>query len=137
MPDGTHPSLKLLSRKVKKTDIEAFIRIADHFADTGDQLRADAVLEVSTTANEMTYNELYEEEGTNMSEALMRIMKKDIDMMVAEGHAEGRAEGRAEGANLLGALISKLIKLGRNQDIERAATDSEYCQQLYRELDIA
>ncbi len=64
---------------------------------------------------------------------------------IAEGRAEGmekgmekgRAERRAEGANLLGALISKLIKLGRNHDIERVATDSEYRQQLYKEFQIA
>ena len=72
-----------------------------------------------------------------MSEALMRIMKKDIDMKVAEGMEKGRAEGMEKGANLLGALISKLIKLGRDQDIERVATDSEYRQQLYKEFQLA
>ena len=32
-----------------------------------------------------------------MCEALMEIMKKDIDKKVAEGEAKARAEGRAEG----------------------------------------
>jgi hypothetical protein len=50
---------------------------------------------------------------------------------------KGRAEGMEKGANLLGTLISKLIKLGRDQDIERAATDSEYRQQLYKEFQLA
>lgn len=97
LPEGTHPSLKLLSRKVRKADIEAFIRAVDSYLDSGDQQRADAVLEVSTSANEGTYSALYDEEGRRMSEALMRIMKKDIDLKVAEGRAEGEAKGRAEG----------------------------------------
>lgn len=98
LPEGTHPSLKLLSRKVRKADIEAFIRAVDSYLDSGDQQRADAVLEVSTSANEETYSALYDEEGRRMSEALMRIMKKDIDLKVAEGEAKGRAEGGLEGS---------------------------------------
>ena len=129
--------MKLLSRKVRTADIEAFIQIADSFVESGDQQRADAVLEVSTTANEGTYNALYDEEGRRMSEALMRIMKKDIDIKVEEGRAEARAEGMEKGGSKLGALIDLLLKLGRNSDVARAATDSEYRQQLYKEFQLA
>ena len=70
---------------------------------------------------------------------------RTMNMFREEGRAEGMEKGlaermekgRSEGANLLGALISKLIKLGRHQDIERVATDSEYREQLYREFGIA
>ena len=48
-----------------------------------------------------------------MNEALMRIMKKDIDIKVAEGMEKGRAEGRAEGRTegIMTTLIS-LVKEG-------------------------
>ena len=55
----------------------------------------------------------------------------------AEGKAEGRAEGRAEGANELGQLISKLLSLGRIQDVERASVDIAYREKLYAEFGIA
>ena len=37
---------------------------------------------------------------------------------------------------LLGNLISKLIKLGRIEDAERAATDAEYRERLYQEYEL-
>ncbi len=53
-----------------------------------------------------------------------------------EGRKEGRAEGMKKGENKLGALIDQLLRLGRNNDIARVATDSEYRQQLYKELQV-
>ena len=50
---------------------------------------------------------------------------------------EGEARGKTMGANKLGALISKLISLGRNQDIEKVASDPVYREKLYAELEIA
>ncbi len=55
----------------------------------------------------------------------------------AEGRAEGMEKGMEKGESKLGALIDRLLSLGRNSDVARAATDSEYRQQLYKEFQIA
>ena len=64
-----------------------------------------------------------------MSEVLERIEQRGI--------MKGRAEGMEKGESKLGALIDRLLKLGRNSDVARAATDSEYRQQLYKEFQLA
>ena len=51
-----------------------------------------------------------------------------------QGREEGIGIGRAEGEQKLGELIGKLAALNRNQDVIRAASDSEYRNQLYREF---
>ena len=48
-----------------------------------------------------------------------------------EGRREGRREGRQEGENLFAALISKLISLGRNEDISKVASDAAFRDSLY------
>ena len=48
-----------------------------------------------------------------------------------EGRAEGRAEGRHEGETLFASLISKLLSLGRNDDIAKVATDQILREKLY------
>ena len=48
-----------------------------------------------------------------------------------EGREEGRAEGRHEGETLFASLISKLLSLGRNDDIAKVATDQILREKLY------
>ena len=47
---------------------------------------------------------------------------------------EGRMEGTLMGETKLGELISRLISLGRTEDVARAASDQAYRNQLYREF---
>ncbi|HIR45278.1 MAG TPA: hypothetical protein IAC92_07985, partial [Candidatus Ventrisoma faecale] len=55
-----------------------------------------------------------------------------------EGHASGLAEGRAEGLELgekrVSALTQNLLGMKRYDDLERALSDSEYRETLYREF---
>ena len=50
---------------------------------------------------------------------------------------EGRAEGRMEGEARLSALITRLISLGRTDDIAKAASDQTYRNRLYEEFSLA
>ena len=50
---------------------------------------------------------------------------------------EGRVEGWMKGTVQLSALISKLIALGRNDDIARVVSDPEYRDKLYAEFGMA
>ena len=47
-----------------------------------------------------------------------------------------KEEGREEGADMPGALITKLKDLGRTDDAFRAAADSAYRKQLYKDFQL-
>ena len=51
-----------------------------------------------------------------------------------EGRIEGREEGRGEGEARLGTLITRLISLGRTDDIAKAASDPVFRGKLYAEF---
>ena len=53
---------------------------------------------------------------------------------IEEGKVEGRAEGRAEGENRINQLNIELSKLGRTEDILKAAVDKEYQRKLLEEF---
>lgn len=54
-----------------------------------------------------------------------------------EGREEGREEGIEKGENKLASLISKLMELGRTDDVTKCATDEKYRDKLYAEFKIA
>ena len=59
-----------------------------------------------------------------------------FDEAEARGKAIGEAIGEARGENRLASLMQKLFALGRNDDAQRAASDQDYRNNLYRELNI-
>lgn len=69
-----------------------------------------------------------------------KLAQMDHDTQLAsariEGEARGEVRGKAKGEKKLAQLISKLITLGRNQDIPIAAEDPAYREKLYAELNI-
>ena len=71
--------------------------------------------------NEEETMQMFKEEGIKIGEQRGR----------REGRQEGRREGRQEGENLLAALINKLISLGRNDEIFKAANDPVFRDSLY------
>ena len=54
--------------------------------------------------------------------------------MAQMDHDSQMASARTEGENRLGELISRLLSIGRNQDVEKAATDPDYRKKLYTEF---
>ncbi len=79
-------------------------------------------------------------------------MKEALEMERAEGRAEGKAEGRADGKaeglaegeaagimkgeSRFAALTKKLLSLGRMEDLQRAAADQKYREDLYAEFNL-
>ena len=88
--------MKILSNNVKEEDVRAFLRSVNTLTAQGDLARADAVLQVSASANTEMYRRIYKE-GLEMCQALREIMKEDFDAVEARGEARGRAEGEARG----------------------------------------
>lgn len=73
-----HSALRVLAENAEKEDIRRFALLVTGFTEQRDKDNADAVLEVSATANTETYNEL---RGRNddMCKALREIMKDEFD----------------------------------------------------------
>ena len=99
LSQGLHNSFRVLSRNVDEKDIETFLKDAEGYIGKSEKSDADAVLQVSMSAN----YELYEKvrRDNTMCEALRRLMKDEIeealDAAKQEGSVEGLASGIAEG----------------------------------------
>ena len=62
--------------------------------------------------------------------------KVDMCKAIQELRADEWEKGMEKGENKMALLISKLINLGRNGELEKAANDTEYREKLYYELGI-
>ena len=64
--------------------------------------------------------------------------KEDINMcmILDQIEEEGRQKGKSEGIQLLSDLITILMKQGKMKELQRAAQDRTYCEQLLKELQI-
>ena len=61
-----HASLRILTKRAQEADVENFLRMAQGFTEPGDRQNADAVLQLSVSANRSVY------------EALRDLMKEEI-----------------------------------------------------------
>ena len=103
-----HLSLRVLSDRVKKETVKAFVTTASALTIQGDKENADAVLQISVAANQRIFDEIKEEQ--NMCEALRDLMKEELETERTEGRAEGRLES-------IRALMNNL-KLSAEQAME-------------------
>ena len=90
-----HAVLRILPRNAREDDIRVFLKRTAEIVEQGDAARADAILQVSATANFSLYRKIYEEEP-NMCQALYEIMKDDIDRRVQQGMQQGAKQNAAE-----------------------------------------
>lgn len=92
-----------------------------------------------TSADEMSYNELAERvrylKEDKSGEHIM--VSRVVEQYGDEREARGLAEGMEKGADRLGALMTKLKSLGREDDAFKAAADPTYRDKLFKELGIA
>lgn len=103
--------------------------LEDYKKNKEDQLY-QAVMEIIVKANE---NRL-KEGKQDMCNALLELMKDELDKKREEGIREGIKEGESLGANRINQLILKLSELNRTDEILKAAADREYQKKLLKEL---
>ena len=84
LESADHAVLRILSNHAKEEDIKDFLNQTKTFTEQGARARADAILQVSASANFALYQKIYKEEP-NMCQALYEIMKDDIDSRVQQG----------------------------------------------------
>ena len=87
----------------------------------------EAIREVRTMGLGRTLRALYD---AHMKDIRDRNARDDYVRM------EGRAEGRTEGEDKMNRLILSLIQAGRQEDIEKAAKDKKYRDQLYKKYGV-
>ena len=87
-----HSSLRILSDKADKEDVENFLQNAVKSNEQWEREYIDAVLQVSVSANSELYEQIREETG--MCQALRELMKDEFED--AEKRAEKRGEIRGE-----------------------------------------
>ena len=107
--------------------------LEDYKKNKEDQLY-QAVMEIIVKANE---NRL-KEGKRDMCNALLELMKDELDEKreegIREGLKEGIKEGEALGENRINQLILKLSELNRTDEILKAAADREYQKELLKEF---
>lgn len=77
-----------------------------------------------------------QKEDVNMCMILDQIEEEGRQKGIAEGRKTGREEGKKEGILLLSDLITILMKQGKMEELQRAAQDQAYCEQLLKEYQL-
>lgn len=95
-----------------------------------DPVRMKYVQEVLQLMSVMTGDRRFEEVYRDGAEGVPGTMCEVLDRV----EKKGRLEGKAEGMKVLSALISRLIELGRNEEIPKVTTDAAYRDRLIAEL---
>lgn len=73
-----HASLRILTKRVRETDIESFLRMVERFTEPGDRQNIDAVLRLSVSANRNVYDDIRRRDPA-MNDALKELMKDEIE----------------------------------------------------------
>lgn len=115
-----HSPLKVLAMQVEETDVYNFAEYARTFKDPGDRRNADAVLQVSVTANKELYDQI-KRRDSGMCDAIRELFKEEFE------------DAMEKGENRLNMLYSKLEQDGRREEIFRAMKDPEFLKKLYKE----
>lgn len=92
---GLHNSLRVLSRNADKKDIEAFVKDVESYIGKSEKSDADAVLQVSMSANYELYEKVRRE--NTMCEALRRLMKDEIEETIEAAKKEANEAGLEAG----------------------------------------
>ena len=90
-----HSSLRILTKNAGKDDVKRFIIEMGTLTESGELDNADAVLQVSGSANYDLYNELRGDE--DMCEVMHRLLKDEIDKKCDEAMSVGKREGKRLG----------------------------------------
>ena len=110
-----HRWLKALTIRLSRVDAEGFVKAAKELTEPGDKNNADAVFEVSATANRALYDELRRD--PYMCNALREIMKEEME--------EEKEKGKEIGRNQLAEAITRLRNGEKIESLKKTGFDEE------------
>ncbi|MBQ8639117.1 MAG: hypothetical protein IJ468_08105 [Lachnospiraceae bacterium] len=140
-----HPWITSLTKGLGMDAIRRLLKKIDSLDSHEMKKYADSVLNFVMEANPEEFREL-KKEGRNMCEALLRLMKPELDEAkekaeaegraagMSAGLAEGRAEGRTTGIRMTQFVIKKLVDSGRFEELKMAAEDEMLLRKLAEEF---
>ncbi len=118
----------MLTDKLEKVDFFNFMKSVNSFTAPGDKRNADAILQVSVSANKDLYEEIRRSDPT-MCDALRELFKDELE--------DARTEGRKEEMSRLSELYKKLAKENRCEELLQALGNPELLEKLYEEFGLA
>lgn len=96
------------------------------------EITGEIARSLDQAVNDVKQNEERRREYMVMKLREMEIREEGLE----EGMKKGTQKGHTEGMNLFAALVTKLLSLGRNDDIQRVAADAEYRDKLIKEFQL-
>lgn len=115
----THRSLRVLTAKARREDVEAFIENAGRLTDPGDKNNIEAVLQVSIAANQELYDEI--RRNSIMCDALRQLLNEEIEE--EKRNAVQNERQRAEQETLLETIKKLMTNLKMTADQAMSAID--------------
>ncbi len=117
---GRYEALRILAPDAEEDEIRRFIKGTDYLKDKDDKINADAILQVSVSANQELYDKI-RGDGV-MCEALRELMKDEFDQTVIETKATDKREFAVNMLNGNEPLskITKYTKLSKEEVLELA-----------------
>ncbi|WP_051204907.1 hypothetical protein [Butyrivibrio sp. VCD2006] len=131
LDEGHHNALRILTTDALESDVVAFLKEARELNNPGDKDNADAVLQVSASANMKLFEKI--RRNQNMCEALRELMKDEIDKEIQINREEATAEAAAKTKSEIQDLYNWLLENGRVNDVKKATKDSEFYDELLEE----
>ena len=89
--DGKHRALRVLSKNAMEEDVRGFIEEASRLTEPGDRSNADAVMQISVSANRVLYEKIRRCNPV-MCEALRELMKDEIEREIEEREQKAKKE---------------------------------------------
>ena len=123
LDSANHAALKVLSKNAKEEDVRLFLSDSQKYENQGDLANVNAVLQVSTMANQKLYSRIRRDE--RMCQALMELMKDEIDEKVEQEveKAKEKTEERITTVNLKNLMTS--LNLTKEQAMDALMIPSE------------
>lgn len=139
--------LTLLNHNLNRADAKRAILQANSLFHPGERNCADSVLQVALATNREVFNLIKTEGDDTMCDALRELMEPEFTQALteakqiaeAEGRAEGRiegrieghAQGRLEGEKDFATLVSRLLKDGLTDILEKITSDNHLREEYY------
>ncbi len=126
-----HAALKILSRKVKEEDVRNFLRQSKTYVTPGDINNANAVLQVSVTANSDLYSMIRGDDI--MCQALMELMKDEIEEReeIAAREAAKEATEDARGLDIKNLMTSLNLTAEQAMDVLKIPQENRHVYVMY------
>lgn len=126
-----HRWLKALTKKLSREDAERFVEATKELTEPGDKNNADAVFEVSATANRALYDELRRD--PYMCNALREIMKEEMEEEKEKGKEIGKEIGRKKQLVENVEAVKKKLKISTADACDILNVSSETYQEALKQ----